>query len=104
MSTVFDKDHGPTYVIGIANPHEDLESEIATILGNGHGCSISHGRGLWMGNWEDDCHIRLQCVPHVLEGFLACMAVFYPDEDYYHVERHDVPTSYVDLHQLRSTL
>ena len=94
-------DHGDTYLIRLANPHSNIETEVATILGNGHGCSIVYGRGLWRGTWENDVTITLQCLPFILRGLMTILAEWYPNEDYLHVERHSVDTSYVELANLR---
>ncbi len=92
--------HGDTYVIHLANPHSDIETEVATILGNGHGCNLQYGRGLWLGEWEPSVTITLQCVAFVLKGFLTIMHGWYPNEQWLHVERHSVDTSYVEMARL----
>ena len=91
----------PTYTIRLANPHADLETELATVLGNGQGCSKVYGRGLWEGTWEDDVAITIQCSESVLVAVFASLSRWYPNEDYLHVERHEVRTAYVDMGGLR---
>ena len=100
MSVTFDTDNGDTYVIRLANPAENIAVQVATILGE-HGDNLVHGEGLWNGNVEPDVSITIQCTPHILQVLVSVLSTFYPNEEYLHVERHSVPTSYVDMAELR---
>ena len=93
--------HGDTFLISLANPHPDIESELATIIGNNHGARLTFGRGLWEGIGEDDVTLPRQATVAVLSMVLYCLAKWYPTEEYLHVERHSVDTSYVELSRLR---
>lgn len=97
----------PTYVIRLSNPRLGLDERPALAIAlrdaiGDNGASIRWGVGIWQGGIEDDIEITIQADMEVLQKVLDTLARNYPEEQWVHVEFHDVPTSYVNLDERRA--
>lgn len=95
----------PTYVIRVSSPKWGALEKvwIANAVGEAigkHGASITDAIGLWEGKQEREVTITIQCNEPILQRVFLALGKL-PDIRYAHVEKHEVPTAYVDLEEWR---
>lgn len=95
----------PTYVIRVSDLSWGALAKIhiAELVAQAivrHGASITDAIGIWNGEREREVTITIQCQPAILERVLDKLATVQGIR-YVHIEKHEVPTSYVDLNERR---
>ena len=93
----------PTYIIRMGNATLRIIDTVADAIGDNHGASVRFGHGIWRGTVERDAEITVQATPDVIDAVIGAIARDFPGELFLHVERHDVPTAYVDLSDWRTS-
>lgn len=95
----------PTYVIRLSvGPEHGVgylyRSVLGALRGMANGADIGSGTGLWKHDAENSVTVTVQATNEVLRDVLRRLATINGIR-WAHVEKHDVPTSYVDLDLFR---
>lgn len=96
----------PTYVIRVSDPRWGgiakihIAGLVAQAIGR-HGASITDAIGIWNGEQEREVTITIQCQPDIVNRLLDELATV-EGIRYVHIEKHEVPTVYIDLNARRN--